>query len=1081
MYQILEVTANKLDTLTGLHDRSILSSLTDKFAEREYPWSLIIVDIDHFKLVNDIYGHLVGDEVISHVAHILKVNLKKKDFPLRYGGDEFVAILPNTYGSGALALAQRLLFELESTELPVGLKVSASLGVTQSTSLDENLSDLIAKADQALYYAKETGRGRFVLANDLEIRQDMEPDFSQMVGRREELQLLQELLDNSINQLTNVCLLTGYLGTGKTKLVNEFKNYCQFKKASMYTAEVEQKNEEDNFLILTILAQAIKSLESTDIETLIESVGAVERKTIEQLSPYPFKELDRSITASKFDEEARNRRDLGKILQNISYINPYVIVLDNLTDASKSCIEFTFNVLNTLTNANILCIAISNRQQIFQSIPQFSSKLHVSKLHLEPLSPTDIRTMVFFALKTPGIPEKIVEFLVDQSGGNALYLRELITWCINAKHLSIGKGDICIWNPPAEHELSLNLISIVEGMLGNYSTDEKRVLKKAAIAGDKFTLELLSDLTTIDVYSLAEILDRFVEKKLLKDNKDHFTFSYGVMRSALISKISPSLRSMIHEKIAEFFVKKLPQSTDEDSLINEIAYHFCNSSNSIEAVNHSRKAAQRAFSKGNHSDAIYWYKELLRLSAETEQTVNKVFTAHLNIGILFSITGEAELGEKHMLTALKLTDDPVDLCGVYYRLGDNYHRRSLYPKATKFFAKTLSIGYSISSRSCNLIGNIVGALLGLSFIYRIQGKPQIAKDQLVEARKLLDSEEGNYEPELDGMYYTRLADIEAETGSPEAVLKIYEKGLDIFVQCKDLTGEAVILNNMHDLYAQKGDYDSMLNSLKQVIKLNTAIDDQLGLAIGFYNLAETYLHLNMLDLAKRYFQMYIELSGRIENQLGMAYGQLGLGNLSMLDHQYEKAVEHFTNSSNIFMELSCTDMKLDADLSIVKALLQMGNYRDCNEILFSASSESSNPHYLNTALHLKGVLLFNSANGNKNLLKESISILENSISKAEQLSSDEIVYMYGNLFRALQSDESTREKRIKVLQEGNKLLESHFSIITSESFRNSILSRADIMSYLNLCKREGLTETLLDHVVSVIPKTNNYNFPGGNS
>ena len=155
------------DPLTGLLDRSALDEIQERFFRRDQPWSLIMLDVDHFKLVNDIYGHLTGDDIISHVGQTIRVNMKRHDYALRYGGDEFLLVLPDTGGNGALDLAQRLLFELGNREFPGGLRISASMGVAQSHPDDTELNAVLSRADQARYRAKETGRGRFVLSDSL--------------------------------------------------------------------------------------------------------------------------------------------------------------------------------------------------------------------------------------------------------------------------------------------------------------------------------------------------------------------------------------------------------------------------------------------------------------------------------------------------------------------------------------------------------------------------------------------------------------------------------------------------------------------------------------------------------------------------------------------------------------------------------------------------------------------------------------------------------------------------------------------------------------------------------------------------
>ena len=1058
---ILTSSLNGTDPLTGLKDRTALIALNRKFALRNQVWSLLIIDIDHFKLVNDIYGHLAGDEVLSHVGQIIKVNLKRNDHALRFGGDEFVVILPDTDGNCALDLAQRLLYELESREFPGGLKISASFGIAQSKPADSDLSDLISMADQALYRAKETGRGKFVLADDLIIQCEVEPDFSHMVGRRDELRRLRELLDSSM-YCAGFCLITGFQGTGKTKLVNEFLNYCQFRQTPVYKTEANLIDGEENSLILDLLKMSLADLPENQLNSLRSSLNPMECITVEQFDQYSFKKIIRTVPAETQTEKARNRRDLASILTELSNISPIVFILDNLQWASPESIEFAAGVISSAPDAKIFCIAISRSATTWNLLESLWATVSFHKMHLNPLSKSNVRTMVFFAMKSPGVPVDVLDYMMRQSGGNALFLRKLIRWCIESGFLSIGKGDLCLWREPDEQEFPLDIGSIIEMMLADCSEAEMKVLQRAALAGTLLNLDLLTELTSMRAYELAEMLDRFVGNGLLQDDGDKYSFSYGVMRSHLISKISPSFRRILHEKTAEYLLPRYSSSTAELSLTTEIAHHFCNSGNEREALKYSKKAAQQTFSAGFHSESIHWYREYLNLvTAEDDPT--GFFKAHINIGILFSITGKAELAEKHITLALTLTDDPVDLCGVYHRLGDNYQRRSMYPMAMEFFEKALEEGYSQNNRTSVLINDMLGALLGLSFIYRIQNSFKLAAAMLTQARKLLDGEKNNYEQVIEGMYFARLADLEVDTGSSDKALLYYKKGLKICIEGKDPAGEAVILNNMHDLYAQKGDYNSMLDTLKKVIKLNRTLDDQLGLAIGYYNLAESYTQLNMLDLARRYFQMYIELNSKIENRLGMAYGHQGLGKLSLLNNKGDQAVDYFRKASEIFSELNCTENMYDSQLETVKALLAVGEFQACRDILNSLPSSGTGERFQSILLHLSGVLMLHTTNSNENpaSFAEAVSAIQQSISDTIDPTLDEIVYLYGNLLLALEKNGNFREG-VRVLEKALELLESRLSSINSESIRKSILSRADMVSFLNICRKKGIANPLLN-------------------
>jgi two-component system cell cycle response regulator len=132
--------------------------------------ALLIVDLDHFKTVNDSYGHLVGDEVLRGVSAMLQREARAVDVVARYGGEEFVVILPETAAEGAIALAERIRERVcNSPPIPGGeygwLRVTVSIGVaTVPTSHANSPEELISLADQALYRAKAGGRNRVCVA-----------------------------------------------------------------------------------------------------------------------------------------------------------------------------------------------------------------------------------------------------------------------------------------------------------------------------------------------------------------------------------------------------------------------------------------------------------------------------------------------------------------------------------------------------------------------------------------------------------------------------------------------------------------------------------------------------------------------------------------------------------------------------------------------------------------------------------------------------------------------------------------------------------------------------------------------------
>lgn len=163
------------DALTGLFNRRRFHDVLAKEFERSKryssPLALVMIDIDHFKEVNDNYGHQTGDAILKQVAGIFQNNIREIDTAARYGGEEFMVVLPNTEKNGALHVAERIRAGMANGKFgEVGMPITVSLGVTGMPDKDIDDEDkFIRCADLALYRAKQNGRNRVecVVGNEL--------------------------------------------------------------------------------------------------------------------------------------------------------------------------------------------------------------------------------------------------------------------------------------------------------------------------------------------------------------------------------------------------------------------------------------------------------------------------------------------------------------------------------------------------------------------------------------------------------------------------------------------------------------------------------------------------------------------------------------------------------------------------------------------------------------------------------------------------------------------------------------------------------------------------------------------------
>lgn len=172
-HQLLELSAT--DALTGLKNRRYFEQSFEAAHVRAFrlksPLSVLVLDIDHFKSLNDTYGHTVGDDCLRSIARTLRESLARtQDLVARFGGEEFVVLLPDTDRSGAIRVAEKIRLAVEQTEFMVAeqkLAVTVSIGVaTQIPAGPDQQHELFRKADEALYEAKAAGRNRVCCHQD---------------------------------------------------------------------------------------------------------------------------------------------------------------------------------------------------------------------------------------------------------------------------------------------------------------------------------------------------------------------------------------------------------------------------------------------------------------------------------------------------------------------------------------------------------------------------------------------------------------------------------------------------------------------------------------------------------------------------------------------------------------------------------------------------------------------------------------------------------------------------------------------------------------------------------------------------
>jgi len=167
------------DDLTSLYNSKYMKkqlNLLFRAHRGQFPFTILFLDLDYFKLVNDNYDHITGSGVLSELGRLLLSNLRSSDIPCRYGGEEFVIILQDTTALQAVFVAEKMRKIIENhvfyTREAAPIHITVSIGIAEVSKSYKTVTDLIARSDEAMYKAKESGRNRTVL-----FREDSDPPF----------------------------------------------------------------------------------------------------------------------------------------------------------------------------------------------------------------------------------------------------------------------------------------------------------------------------------------------------------------------------------------------------------------------------------------------------------------------------------------------------------------------------------------------------------------------------------------------------------------------------------------------------------------------------------------------------------------------------------------------------------------------------------------------------------------------------------------------------------------------------------------------------------------------------------------
>ena len=589
------------DDLTQIYNRRFFYRyLRDEVAwgdaEGE-PLSLLMIDLDHFKQINDRYGHLEGDRALIHVSKHFREQVGDAGHVIRYAGDEFAVLLPGMGCADAGGLANRILetlheseFRLEAVDkvLPLGL----SIGVSSFPEHASEPKNFIESADRALYASKRAGRDRVSLAGDEANDEDYRilDNFPSKttIGRDRELEMFRGLLDTPGWPNNSIVLVRGLAGTGKTRFLRDVENETGHRHFTRVFHACEERDAEQPYHMFARTLEAFAR--QIPVGHRDQNLSSDEIDAIRFLSPDFFGDAD-SVSASKQPEGflesllAGTRTFLGRVASG----EPLVLLVDDVQHADEPSLEVLGALLGNHRVPMLMCAALRERGvrgnaevRTILGVTPHKPHEHVSltETRLAALSPSEIGQMIRALF--PGIraDRNVVHRVWNLTKGNPFFTEEILKRLVQDE-LLVRSDDGWKFEEIPWDDLPDSLEAVVREHLSTVDVETAQLLEQASVLGSRFRTDVLGAITGLSESQILEVLDRATEAGLLRPvrtlDDGEFEFLSSTAKEVQEARLGDDRRAAIHEKVGDY--EEQAHADDLDRFSGRLKYHYDRSAN----------------------------------------------------------------------------------------------------------------------------------------------------------------------------------------------------------------------------------------------------------------------------------------------------------------------------------------------------------------------------------------------------------------------------------------------------------------------------------------------------------------------
>lgn len=903
-------TDDELDDLTRLPMRRAFRVAAEQLLEQRRttgrPVAMLVIDIDHFKLVNDTFGHQRGDQVLATVASVIRRTVRPVDFVARYAGDEFVVLLPGARLEDACLVAERLReavcetrYAPEHEDEPT-LRITLSIGAACAPLHGETMDAIFGAADSALYGAKRAGRNSVTTAGRAgQGKREMLLDC--FVGRSAEHLKLRKLFGDAAAGEPHMVVLRGEAGVGKSALLRQLGPDVAIRGGAVLTG---QCIEADISLPYGPLADVIRNAHRAGL------VGARPWRALARLVPevQPENSGDRSRGVAELHSNDGTQRilleEMLEFLQLASAVRPLVIILDDLQWADPATWDGLEFLLSRLRDHHLLfCLTVRSEDtsECAESrLRRLSRSERCADIALQRLQRGDLQQWLRNTLGGQRPDAALLEYVARQSEGNPFFAVQTLRALVEDGALRID-GDRWEFCTDRIADVPRAIGDLLARRVQRLDRSRREILALAALIGRDFDPTVLATAFAGDESDVHNALDDGLAAAVLVPSprsRPMLSFTHGLLTRELLQGINPLRIRSMHKRVA------LALASQPERDLAAIASHFDAADSALDAYPSAMEAGLQARSIYAYETAVEFFR-VARRHAHSPRDIAAVEWELAQVEELAGRTPQAEvhcslLLDRHVEGANELQIVPfVHRMRVRLRMLRGVSAAESLTDCAVLLDQARERGLHEEQLALMIMMSTLHQRMGaIEEAERFAREAVAAADELPTAALIADA-------------VMRLGSVLIAV-SPASAVPHYRRALDIFTRIGDRIGQIRCHINIGSASDRAGNHAGAEGSYLTALKLARDIHASDFIGVTLLNLGVLSLRIGQLDESRARCAEALAIfnaAGHEPHRLAALYN---LAHIARAEGKSAQALALYDNCAELAAQIAQIDVQIGA-------------------------------------------------------------------------------------------------------------------------------------------------------------------------